>query len=56
MLNQSVMGSDMSYNDIMEDKPLQELYTFPHRELYPLEYRSEPVLVGRGSLHKTPHA
>ena len=27
MLNQSVMGSDMSYNDIMEDKPLQELYT-----------------------------
>ena len=27
MLRQSVMGSDMSYNDIMEDKPLNELYT-----------------------------
>ena len=26
MLRQSVMGSDMSYNDIMEDKPLKELY------------------------------
>ncbi len=26
MLRQSVMGSDMSYNDIMEDKPLSELY------------------------------
>ena len=26
MLRQSVMGSDMSYNDIMEDKPLDELY------------------------------
>jgi len=27
MLNQSVMGSDMSYNDIMEDKPLDQLYS-----------------------------
>ena len=26
MLRQSVMGSDMSYNDIMEDRPLEELY------------------------------
>ena len=26
MLRQSVMGSDFSYNDIMEDKPLDELY------------------------------
>ena len=26
MLRQSVMGSDMSYNDMMEDKPLEELY------------------------------
>ena len=26
MLRQSVMGSDMSYNDIMEDRPLQEIY------------------------------
>ena len=26
MLRQSVMGSDMSYNDIMEDRPLVELY------------------------------
>ena len=26
MLRQSIMGSDMSYNDMMEDKPLEELY------------------------------
>jgi outer membrane lipoprotein-sorting protein len=26
MLRQSVMGSDMSYNDMMEDKPLAEMY------------------------------
>ncbi len=26
MLRQSVMGSDMSYNDMMEDRPLTELY------------------------------
>ena len=26
MLRQSVMGSDMSYNDMMEDKPREELY------------------------------
>ena len=27
MLRQSIMGSDMSYNDVMEDKPLEQLYT-----------------------------
>ena len=27
MLRQSVMGSDMSYNDMMEDRPLEEIYT-----------------------------
>ena len=26
LLRQSVMGSDMSYNDMMEDKPLTEMY------------------------------
>ena len=26
MLRQSVMGSDMSYNDMMEDRPVQEIY------------------------------
>ena len=26
MLRQSVMGSDMSYNDMMEDRPMEELY------------------------------
>ena len=26
MLRQSVMGSDMSYNDMMENRPLQEIY------------------------------
>ena len=27
MLRQSVMGSDMSYNDMMEDRPVDELYS-----------------------------
>ena len=27
MLRQSIMGSDMSYNDVMEDKPLEQLYS-----------------------------
>ena len=27
MLRQSIMGSDMSYNDVMEDKPLELLYS-----------------------------
>ena len=26
MLRQSVMGSDMSYNDMMENRPIEELY------------------------------
>ena len=26
MLRQPVMGSDMSYNDILEDKPLNDIY------------------------------
>ena len=26
MLRQSIMGSDMSYNDILEDKPLNDIY------------------------------
>ena len=26
MLRQSIMGSDMSYNDMMEDRPIEELY------------------------------
>ena len=26
MLRQSVMGSDMSYNDMLEDRPLTDLY------------------------------
>ena len=26
MLRQSVMGSDMSYNDMMEDRPIEQLY------------------------------
>ena len=29
MLRQSVMGSDMSYNDMMEDRPMEELYKAP---------------------------
>jgi outer membrane lipoprotein-sorting protein len=38
MLRQSVMGSDMSYNDIMEDKPLDELYS---AEMEGVEYINE---------------
>ena len=30
MLRQSVMGSDMSYNDMMEDRPIQDLYNAIH--------------------------
>ena len=35
MLRQSVMGSDMSYNDILEDKPLNDIYnaTFEGEEI-----------------------
>ena len=41
MLRQSVMGSDMSYNDMMEDRPLIELY--------------EPTLEGSEEIHGRSH-
>ena len=39
MLRQSVMGSDMSYNDILEDKPLNDIYT--------ASFEKEEIIDGR---------
>jgi len=39
MLRQSMMGSDMSYNDIMEDKPLELLYS--------AQFEREEIVDGR---------
>ena len=47
MLRQSVMGSDMSYNDIMEDKPLETLYsaTLENEEIIDLFKKSLSVTI-----------
>ena len=55
MLRQSVMGSDMSYKDLMEDPKLQNLYvattageeSFLGRPCWVLELRSEERRVGK---------
>ena len=39
MLRQSIMGSDMSYNDVMEDKPLELLYS--------AKFEREEIIEGR---------
>ena len=39
MLRQSIMGSDMSYNDVMEDKPLELLYS--------AKFEREEIIKGR---------
>ena len=44
MLRQSVMGSDMSYNDIMEDKPLDQLYSATIEEEVLIDGRACVVL------------
>jgi outer membrane lipoprotein-sorting protein len=45
MLRQSVMGSDMSYNDMMEDRPMEELYSATIEGLAILDGREQWVMV-----------
>ena len=45
MLRQSVMGSDMSYNDMMEDRPMEELYSATIEGLAILDGREHWVMV-----------
>ena len=45
MLRQSVMGSDMSYNDMMEDRPMEELYRATIEGLAILDGREHWVMV-----------
>ncbi|MBT4926689.1 outer membrane lipoprotein-sorting protein, partial [bacterium] len=45
MLRQSVMGSDMSYNDMMEDRPMKELYSATIEGLAILDGREHWVMV-----------
>ena len=45
MLRQSVMGSDMSYNDMMEDRPMEELYSAIIEGLAILDGREHWVMV-----------
>ena len=45
MLRQSVMGSDISYNDMMEDRPMEELYSATIEGLAILDGREHWVMV-----------
>ncbi len=45
MLRQSVMGSDMSYNDMMEDRPLIELYEATLEESEEIDGRSHWIML-----------
>ena len=45
MLRQSVMGSDMSYNDMMEDRPLIELYEATLEESVEIDGRSHWIML-----------
>ena len=45
MLRQSVMGSDMSYNDMMEDRPMEELYSATIEGLAILDGREHWIMV-----------
>ena len=45
MLRQSVMGSDMSYNDMMEDRPMEVLYSATIEGLAILDGREHWVMV-----------
>ena len=45
MLRQSVMGSDMSYNDMMEDRPIDELYSATIEESIMLDGRDHWVMI-----------
>ena len=45
MLRQSVMGSDMSYNDMMEDRPLIELYEATLEESVEIDGRGHWIML-----------
>ena len=45
MLRQSVMGSDMSYNDMMEDRPMEELYEATLEESIMIDGRDHWIMV-----------
>ena len=45
MLRQSVMGSDMSYNDMMEDRPMEELYEATLEGSVMIDGRSHWIMV-----------
>ena len=45
MLRQSVMGSDMSYNDMMEDRPLIELYEATLEESVEIDGRDHWIML-----------
>ena len=45
MLRQSVMGSDMSYNDMMEDRPISEIYKGTIEKIETLDNRKHYVLL-----------
>jgi len=45
MLRQSVMGSDMSYNDMMEDRPMEELYKATLEGSVMIDGRSHWIMV-----------
>ena len=45
MLRQSVMGSDMSYNDMMEDRPIEELYSANIQQSIEINGRDHWIIV-----------
>ena len=44
MLRQSVMGSDMSYNDMMEDRPIEQLYKATLEGLIKIDDRDHYII------------
>ena len=51
MLRQSVMGSDMSYNDMMEDRPIEELYKATIEGSVNLDGRDHWIIVLLSLIH-----
>ena len=50
MLRQSVMGSDMSYNDMMENRPIQELYSASIQESVKINGRDHWIIIMNGKV------
>ena len=50
MLRQSVMGSDMSYNDMMEEQPLMEMYEATMEKNEIINERNYHVLLLEGKI------